>query len=106
MIVAGAGMGLLVGPLSSAAMQAAPGAEAGVASGINNAVARVASLLAVALFGALAAQVHGRAGGDGQFGAPGHAAASDAAFAVIAYGAMALCVAAAAVAWLTQAKRT
>lgn len=42
------GLGLLVSPLTTAVLAAAPAENAGVASGVNNAVARAGSLLAVA----------------------------------------------------------
>ncbi|HEY1488691.1 MAG TPA: DHA2 family efflux MFS transporter permease subunit [Micromonosporaceae bacterium] len=47
-VIAGAGMTLLVAPLTATVLAAAPNHLAGVASGINNAVARSGSLLAVA----------------------------------------------------------
>ena len=47
-IVFGAGITLLVAPLTTAVLAAAPMDQTGIASGINNAVARTASLLAVA----------------------------------------------------------
>ena len=46
--VFGAGLTLYVTPLTSAALSSLPDARAGLASGINNAVARTAGLLAVA----------------------------------------------------------
>ena len=47
-IVFGIGLVLLVAPLTTAGLAAAPDMQTGIASGINNAVARTASLLAVA----------------------------------------------------------
>jgi hypothetical protein len=47
-IVFGAGITLLVAPLTTAVLASAPMDQTGIASGINNAVARTASLLAVA----------------------------------------------------------
>lgn len=47
------GLTMLVSPLTSAVLAAAPDHHAGVASGVNNAVARTGSLLAVAAFPAL-----------------------------------------------------
>jgi predicted MFS family arabinose efflux permease len=47
--VFGAGLTLTVAPLTSAVLTSAPASHAGVASGVNNAVARTAGLVAVAV---------------------------------------------------------
>jgi predicted MFS family arabinose efflux permease len=61
MIVLGFGMAITVAPLTTSVINAVPERQAGVASGINNAVASLASLMAVAILGAIALDAHNRA---------------------------------------------
>jgi hypothetical protein len=49
MIVFAAGMVLVVAPVTTTALVDIPGSHAGVASGVNNAIARVAGLLTIAV---------------------------------------------------------
>ncbi|WP_067808533.1 MFS transporter [Nocardia beijingensis] len=70
-LVFGLGLAALVAPLTGAVLGAVPASEAGIASGVNNAVARTAQLLAVAALPGLA----------GISGALGDPAAFDAGFA-------------------------
>ncbi|HEV7254146.1 MAG TPA: MFS transporter [Mesorhizobium sp.] len=118
MLLFGVGMGLVVSPLSAAVMGAVEDVDTGSASGVNNAVSRVAGLFAVAAFGTLAAQVHGAWLASASlppenlpgFGAPapGNAAsraawvqASGAGFSALAFSCAALAALAALIAWVS-----
>jgi len=116
MAVFGIGMSFVAGPVSTAVMTSVADRDTGTASAINNAVARVAGLFAVAMMGALAAWMFARgtnmmSGMD--FGAmpaqslPAESeamrvAATDQAFSVICYVTAGLAVVSAILAWTTQ----
>ncbi|HEX4677264.1 MAG TPA: MFS transporter [Steroidobacteraceae bacterium] len=60
MIVLGLGFAITVAPLTTAVMNGVPERQIGIASGINNAVASIASLLFVAVLGTIALGSFGR----------------------------------------------
>ena len=84
MCLVGIGMGLCVAPLSTAVMGAVDERQSGIASGVNNAISRLASLIGVAAVSGTTALIYARAGGSASFGiqsaTAGHIEASTVAF--------------------------
>ncbi|MEM9121786.1 MAG: MFS transporter [Pseudomonadota bacterium] len=68
-LVIGFGMGLVVAPLTTAVMNAAPEGKAGAASGINNAASRLAGLFAIVFAGVLTSLVFAGRSEGADFGA-------------------------------------
>jgi len=109
MILSGFGIALVVAPLTIAVMAEAGETEQGAASGINNVVARAATLVAVAALGRIAAAGYGEVGpGLPGFGltaeTPAHLAATGVAFGWMAGVALA-CSLASALVCATQIRR-
>lgn len=110
--LSGFGMALVVAPLTTAVMTSASDAEQGAASGINNAVARASSLMAVSLMGRMAAAGYGPITQDTPgFGlvatTPSHISATGTGFAHIAALAAAMSLASALVsAWGLSSRRS
>jgi EmrB/QacA subfamily drug resistance transporter len=111
------GMAMLVSPLSAAVMLATPDADTGLASGVNNALARAAGLIAVAALGTVAGLVFGSVLTPPvpgvEFGALAaeiadpaveslRIAATNQAFAAVAWISSAMCLLSALIAWTTQ----
>lgn len=112
----GFGMALVVSPLSTAIMTSVDDRDTGAASGINNAVARIAGLMAVAALGAVVGLAYAAAGGSAsgsEFGVLPQSdiepaaeairtAATGRAFQAVAAISAVMCFMAALTAWLTQ----
>ncbi|QBF32252.1 MFS transporter [Thalassococcus sp. S3] len=87
MCLVGLGMSMVVAPLSTAVMAAVDEDQSGIASGVNNAITRLAGLVSVAAIGGLVAGVYAANGGTESFGviadASGHEEAINAGFVAI-----------------------
>ncbi len=97
LIVFGVGLGMLVAPLTAAVLEPAPEELKGIASALNNAVARLAGLIAVALLPLAAGMVGGETL---------HGAVLVRGFVRAMYISAALCMAGAVVAFFTMPART
>lgn len=119
MALFGIGMSGIAGPISTAVMGAVRDGETGTASAINNAVARVAGLVAIAAMGSLALAVFNLSAptaGSGFGVAPdtslapeleaARVAATDAALAAVCYATAVLAAAGAALAFVTLERRS
>ncbi|MEX0311093.1 MAG: MFS transporter, partial [Tateyamaria sp.] len=106
MCLVGVGMAAVVAPLSTAIMAAVDETQSGIASGINNAVTRMAGLISVAAVGGFVAALYAGSGGTASFGiesdSAGHGAAMTTAFVGLSWIATALAVISAGLGWLTR----
>lgn len=118
MAVFGIGMSGIAGPISTAVMGAVEDGETGTASAINNAVARIAGLVAIAAMGSLALTVFNLMAqpGTAAFGViadtaisleaeAARVAATDRAFATICYATAVLAAAGTILSWTTLQHR-
>lgn len=89
MMLMGFGMSMVVAPISATVMGAVRDDQSGLASGVNNAISRIAGLIAVAAMSSVVSLSYREAGGPETYGiaadAPGHGAAMVAAFATVAW---------------------
>ncbi len=121
MVVIGAGLGLLVSPLSIAVMTGVPGGQTGVASAVNNTVARLSGLMATTSLGVVVAMIYSSMAGENlpgfQYGQiPSgiedaqalmlFSDASNAALAMVGWICTAASLVAAMVSWLTLGERS
>ncbi len=102
-----AGVTWFVAPLTTGVLDAAPRSHSGIASGVNNAVSRVASLLAIAVFGiVLAGAFTGGIPGPAALGRdPALRDAFVTGYRHVVYLSAAISIAAAALAWFGVPKR-
>ncbi|WP_231592381.1 MFS transporter [Pelagovum pacificum] len=104
MALQGLGMSMVVAPISSAIMHSVDDGQTGIASGVNNAISRIAGLIAVAGMSAVVARAYAAADGPASYGirsdSPGHDAAMVEAFASVAWTASVLSVISAVVAMI------